>query len=111
MKNQDTAQNTSQDKANYQNEAAGPKNSSADSNPYGAENLDQESDARSKDIIGKDIEKDLMENRPSRGFETDIDKPESTRDEDEAFETIQKDDDNPVNREFEIGQLGSEELQ
>lgn len=107
MKNQNTPEKENQPrgKGNPQNQNTGPKNSDPDTSPYDSENLDRESDSASKDIREKDIEKD-----PSEGFETDIDKPENGRDENEAFETIQPDDDNPVNKEFEIGQLGSEEL-
>ncbi|KQB41347.1 hypothetical protein [Flavobacterium aquidurense] len=80
------------------------------SNPYDSENLDNESDSESKDITEKDIEKDLVDNDPSEGFETDIDTPESDEAESDTFKTIEPDKNNPVNREFEIGQLGSEEL-
>lgn len=111
MKNSDTPKNPPQDKGNPQNQAAGPKSNNPDTNPYDSENLDNESDARSKDITEKDIEKDLMEHDPSEGFETDIDKPRDSGDQNDAFETIDPDDGNPVRREFEIGQLGSEELQ
>jgi hypothetical protein len=52
-----------------------------------------------------------MEHDTSEGFETDTRKPESSADQNDAFETIDPDTDNPVNKEFEIGQLGSEELQ
>ncbi|MHC0446575.1 hypothetical protein ACWA1F_14290 [Flavobacterium sp. 3-218] len=68
MKNQDTPQNTPQDKGNPQNQAAGPNSSNPNTNPYDSEDLDQESDSPSKDITEKDIEKDLMENDPSEGL-------------------------------------------
>ncbi|WP_125721130.1 hypothetical protein [Flavobacterium ustbae] len=111
MKNPDTSKNQPQRKGNPQNQGIDLKSNNPDTNPYDSENLDNESDNSSKDITEKDIEKDLLQNDPSEGFETDIDKPESGRDEDEAFETIDPDDGNPVRKEFEIGQLGSEELQ
>jgi hypothetical protein len=111
MKNPDTPQKQPQDKRNSQNQNTGPKNNNLNTNPYDSENLDRESDSGSKDITEKDIEKDLMENDPSKGFETDIDKPESSGDEIASFETIEPDGDNPVNREFEIGKLSSEDLQ
>ena len=64
-----------------------------------------------KDITGKFIEKDLIENAPSEGFETDIDTQKSDKAENDSFETIAPEKDNPARREFEIGQLGREELQ
>lgn len=79
-------------------------------NPYDSENLDQESDSQSKDITEKEIEEDLIENDPSEGFETDIDNQKSNKTESDAFETIEPDQDNPVKKEFEIGELGNEEL-
>lgn len=109
MKNQDTPQNPSQNKGNSQNHDKDPKNSTNTSR-YDSENLDREWDAGSKDITETEIEKDLIKNDPSEGFETDIDRPESSRDEDDAFEMTQSDRDNPINKEFEIGQLGNEEL-
>ncbi|MFD1605272.1 hypothetical protein ACFSJW_01620 [Flavobacterium artemisiae] len=44
-------------------------------------------------------------------METDIDTQNSSEAQSGSFETTQPDQDNPVSREFEIGQLGSEELQ
>ncbi|MFH6948195.1 hypothetical protein ACHRV6_06890 [Flavobacterium sp. FlaQc-51] len=79
-------------------------------NPYDSENLDNESDSESKDITEKEIEKDLIHNDPSEGFETDIDTSGSDEAESDTFKTIEPDQDNPVSREFEIGQLGSEEI-
>jgi hypothetical protein len=81
------------------------------SNRYDSENLDQESGTESKDITKKDIEQDLRENDPSEGSETDIDTPGSDEPEGATFETIEPEKDNPVNKEFEIGDLGNEELQ
>lgn len=111
MKNPDTPENPGHNDPNFQNPAAEPKSSGPNTNPYDSENLDNESESGSKDITEKDIEKDLIDNDPSEGFETDIDQPESSGNESNAFETIQPDDDNPVNKEFEIGQLSSEDLQ
>ena len=111
MKNQDTPQNTPQEKGNPQNQNRSPKSNNENTNPYDSENLDQESDSPSKDITEKDIEKDLMENDPSEGFETDIDTQKRDEEQNDSFETIDPDDGNPVRKEFEIGQLGSEELQ
>lgn len=117
MKNSHTHKNSSPEGADLQNaqkdrRAAekGPKNSNPDTNPYDSENLDRESDAASKDLTEKDIEKDLKENDPSEGFETDIDKPKGSEAKSDAFETIQPDDGNPVNKEFAIGELGNEEI-
>lgn len=103
MANSDTPENLAQDDKNFQN--SGPNG-----NPYDSENLDQESDTGSKDITEKDIEQDLIENDPSKGFETDIKSSKNTNDQRDAFQTIEPDQDNPVNREFEIGRLGNEEL-
>ena len=66
---------------------------------------------RSKDITEKDIEEDLLENDPSEGFETDIDTQNSSEAQSGSFETIESEKDNPVKKEFEIGELGSKELQ
>jgi hypothetical protein len=83
---------------------------SQNSNPYDSENLDNESDTESKDITEKDIEEDLKNNDPSEGFETDIETPGNDAAQSDSFDTIERDQDNPVNREFEIGKLGNEEL-
>jgi len=45
-----------------------------------------------------------------RGFETDIDSQKSNETESDPFETIAPEKENPVEREFEIGQLGNQEL-
>jgi hypothetical protein len=111
MKNQNTPKNPPQDKGNSQNQHTGPKNSDPNTNPYDSENLDNESESATKDITEKDIERDLIENDPSQGFETDMDNGKSNESQSDAFETIQPDQDNPVNRELEIGSLSSEELQ
>lgn len=87
-----------------------PQNSEEDSNPYDSENLDNEPDSGSKDITEKDIEEDLINNDPSEGFETDIDAPQSAETQNGGFETIEPDHDNPVNKEFEIGELSNQEL-
>lgn len=79
-------------------------------NPYDSENLDNESDSESKDITEKDIEEDLIKNDPSEGFETEIDTSGSDEAESKPFTTIEPDQDNPVRKEFEIGELGNEEL-
>lgn len=110
MKNSDTTKNYPGDDRNFQNTNTDPKNSDENSNPYDLENLDQESDSASKDITEKDIEKDLIDNDPSQGFETDIDTEKSDKDQSDTFETIEPEQDNPARKEFEIGQLGSEEL-
>ncbi|GGF28130.1 hypothetical protein [Flavobacterium limi] len=111
MKNSDTPQSPSQNNGNSQNQGKDPKNSDMNRSPYDSENLDKESNAGSKDITEKDTQKDLLENDPSQGFETDVDKPESSGDENDAFEMTWSDRDNPINKEFQIGQLGNEELQ
>ena len=58
----------------------------------------------------KDIEKDLIENDPSEGSQTGIDIHKSDKAENDSFEIIEPNQDNPVNREFEIGNLGNQEL-
>jgi hypothetical protein len=58
----------------------------------------------------KDIEKDLIENDPSKGSQTVINKQKDDEAENESFETIAPEKDNHVKREFEIGQLGNDEL-
>lgn len=110
MKNSDTPQNSPQDQKNFQNPDTHPQSTDDNSNPYDSENLDQESDSASKDITEKDIEKDLIDNDPSQGFETDIDTQNSDEAQSDTFETIEPEEDNPVKKEFEIGQLGLEEL-
>jgi hypothetical protein len=62
-------------------------------------------------LTEKDIEKDLIENDPSQGFETNIYTQKSNEAQSGTFETIAPDQDNPASREFEIGQLGNDELQ
>jgi hypothetical protein len=108
MKKSDTTKNYDQDDRNSQNPSTDPKSTGPDSNPYDSENLYKESQSDCKDITGKDIEKDLIDNDPSQGFETDIDTQKS--DENDSFETIEAENDNPVNKEFEMGQLSNEEL-
>jgi len=58
----------------------------------------------------KDIEKDLKENDPLKGSQTDRDTQKSNENENDSFEIIEPNQDNPVNREFEIGNLGNQEL-
>ena len=106
----DTPENYTQDDKNFQNANTDPHSSDPNSNPYDSENLDQESDSESKDITHNDIEEDLIDNDPSEGFETDIDTHNNDEAESASFQTLQPDQDNPVNREFEIGHLGNEEL-
>jgi len=111
MKNSHTPENPGHDQKDFQNENKDIKTTGTRGNPYDSENLGHESDSSSKNITEQAIEKDLIENNPSKGFETHIDKSKSSNEESDAFETIEPDNDNPVNREFEIGQLGNEELQ
>ena len=59
----------------------------------------------------KDIEKDLIDNDPSKEFERDMDTKKNNEDESASFETIAPQKDNPVRKEFETGQLGNDELQ
>jgi hypothetical protein len=53
----------------------------------------------------KDIEKDVVENVPSKGSQTDMDTQKSDEAESDTFETIAPEKDNAVKREFEIGEL------
>jgi len=110
MTNSDTPKNYAQDDRNFQNTDKDPKSNDPNNNPYDSENLDHESGSDSKDITEKDIEEDLLHNDPSEGFETDVDNQRSDEAESNSFETIKPDQDNPANKEFEIGQLGNEEL-
>jgi hypothetical protein len=59
----------------------------------------------------KDIEKDLIENDPLKGSQTDMDTQRSDESENDSFETIEPEKYNTVRKEFEIGQLESDELQ
>ena len=59
----------------------------------------------------KDKEKDLIENDPLKGSQTDMNTKKNNEDEDAAFESIASQKDNHVKKEFEIGELGNEELQ
>lgn len=110
MKNSDKTKNYDQDDRYSQNPNSNLKSTGPESNPYDSENLDHESGSASKDITEKDIEKDLIENDPSEGFETDIDTEKSDATESDKFQTIDPEKDNPVHKEFEIGQLANEEL-
>ena len=110
MKNSHTTKNYEKDDRNSQNPNSNPKSTDPNSNPFDSENLDNESDSKSKDITEKDIEKDLTENDPSEGFETDMDTQSSGEAQNDSFETIEPEKDNPVQKEFEIGQLGNQEL-
>jgi hypothetical protein len=58
----------------------------------------------------KDIQKDLIENDPSKGSQTDMDTQKDDEDENDSFETIAPEKDNPVRKEFKIGELGNQEL-
>ncbi|QSB25289.1 hypothetical protein [Flavobacterium sp. CLA17] len=110
MTNSDTTENDPQDDRNFQNANTAPQSSDPNSNPYDSENLDHESDSASKDITEKDIEEDLLHNDPSEGFETDMDTQKDDEAESDKFQTIEPGQDNPVQKEFEIGGLGNEEL-
>ena len=78
--------------------------------PYDPQNPYKEPQSGPKDIRGKDIEKYLIENDPPEGSQTDMDTKKSDEAESDSFETIELEKDNPVEREFEIGSLGREEL-
>lgn len=78
--------------SNFQNSSTDPKSTGSNSNPYDSE------------------KKDLIENDPSQGFETDMDTPQSNEAEIDTFKTIAPEKGNPVNKEFEIGHLDNEEL-
>ena len=58
----------------------------------------------------KDIEKDLIGNDPLKGSQTDMDTRKGNEVQIASFETIAPQKDNPVRREFEIGQPGQDEL-
>ena len=79
--------------------------------PYDPQNPYKEPQSSPKDITVKDIEKDLIENDPLKGSQTDMDTKKSNEAQNDSFETIAPEEDNPVRKEFEIGQLESDELQ
>jgi hypothetical protein len=81
------------------------------SSPYDPQTPCKEPDSGPKDITGKNIEKDLIDNDTPEGSQTDMDTQKSNEAESEQFETIAPEKDNPVRREFKIGQLGREEIQ
>ncbi|KRB58529.1 hypothetical protein [Flavobacterium sp. Root186] len=58
----------------------------------------------------KNIEKDLTENDSPEGSQTNIDTKKNNEDENDSFETIAPEKDNPVRKEFEIRKLGNQEL-
>ncbi|MGE6353004.1 hypothetical protein ACQKCJ_03890 [Flavobacterium sp. NPDC079362] len=58
----------------------------------------------------KDKEKDLIENDPLKGSQTDRNTQRSDEAQSASFETIAPEKDNPVSREFEIRELGNDEL-
>ena len=58
----------------------------------------------------KDIEKDLIENDPSKGSQTDRNTQNSDEAQSDNFETIEPQKDNHARKEFEIGELGNQEL-
>jgi len=78
---------------------------------YDPQNPYKEPQSGPKDITGKDIEKDLIDNDPSKGSQTDRNTQKRDEPENDPFETIEPDPDNPIKREFEIGQLGQQKLQ
>lgn len=67
IKNSDTTKNYDKDNRNSQNQNKDPKSTGPNSNPYDSENPRKESESDSKDITEKDIQKDLIDNYPSRG--------------------------------------------
>jgi len=79
--------------------------------PYDPQHPYKKPQSGPKDITGKDIEKNLTENDPLKGFQTDIDNQNSDEAENDSFETIAPEKDNPVRKEFEIGEPGNQELQ
>ncbi|OCB78292.1 hypothetical protein B0A79_12130 [Flavobacterium piscis] len=74
--------------------------------PYDPQNPYKEPQSGPKDITGKDIEKDLTGNAPSKESQTDMDTQKSNEAQNDSFETKAPQKDNPVKKEFEIGQLG-----
>jgi hypothetical protein len=79
--------------------------------PYDPQHPYKEPQSGLKDITVKDIEKDLIENDPLKGSQTDRNTQRSDESENDSFETIEPEKYNTVRKEFEIGQLGQEELQ
>jgi len=78
--------------------------------PYDPQSPYKEPQSSPKDIRGKDIEKDLIENDPLKGSKTDRNTQRSDEPESDSLATIEPEKDDPVRKEFEIGQPGNEEL-
>jgi hypothetical protein len=106
----DTTKNYDKDHRNSQNQIKDPKSTGTNTNPYDPENPRKESQSGPKDITGKDIEKDLIENDPLKGSKTDMDTRTSNEAQSDSFETIEADQCNPARKEFEIGQLRNDEI-
>jgi len=100
MKNPDAPQNYPGDHRNSQNQIKDQKSTGPKCSPYDPENPRKESQSDPKDITGKDIQKDLIENDPSEGSQTDMDTQKSNEAENDTFETIAPEKDNHVKREF-----------
>jgi hypothetical protein len=66
--------------------------------PYDPQNPYKKPQSDPKDITGKDIEKDLIENDPLKGAQTDMDTQKSNEAENDSFETIEPEKDNPVKK-------------
>ncbi|MDW8848929.1 hypothetical protein SD960_02400 [Flavobacterium sp. MMLR14_040] len=79
--------------------------------PYDPQHPYKEPQSGPKDITVKDIEKDLIENDPPEGSQTDMDTNKSDEAQSDTFETIAPEKDDPVRKEFEIRPLGNQELQ
>jgi len=80
-------------------------------NPFDSENLDNESDASSKDITEQDIEKDLRENDQFEENEgAEVHNPDHNELEEEKFD-IHEVESTPIHeKEFEIGELSNDEI-
>ncbi|MFH6988480.1 hypothetical protein ACHRVW_12115 [Flavobacterium collinsii] len=73
--------------------------------PYDPQNPYKEPQSGPKDITGKDIEKDLIENDPLKGSQTDRNTQRSDEAQSASFETIAPEKDNPVNRNSKLDSL------
>lgn len=111
MKNFHTTKNYHKDHRNSQNPIKAPKTTAKNSKPLWPGEPRKEPQSTPKDITGKDIEKELIENDPSKGSQTDMDTQKSDEAQNDPFETIEPEKDNPVKKEFKIGKLGNKELQ
>ena len=79
--------------------------------PYNPQNPYKEPQSGPKNITVKNIEKGLIENDPLKGSQTDRNTQNSNEAQSATFEAIEPENDNQVRKDFEVGELGNDELQ